>query len=48
LAIPLTDDEFAIKTIAKNDFNKTFANIINLFAKTINIETKISINTLLI
>jgi hypothetical protein len=47
-AIPLIDDDFEIKTIDENNFNETFANIIKLFAKTINIETIININTLLI
>ena len=47
-AIPLIDDAFEIKTIEKGDFNKTLANIVVLFAKTINIETEITINTLLL
>lgn len=48
-AIPLTIDNFKIKEI-NNDasFNSTFANIIKLFAKTVNIETEISVNELLI
>jgi len=47
-AIPLTDASFEIKEINPNDFNRTFVKIIKLFAKTINIETKITINTRLI
>lgn len=48
-AIPLTIDEFEIKEL--NDgagFNTTFADIIKLFAKTVNIETAITVNTLLL
>jgi hypothetical protein len=47
-AIPLIDDDFEIKTIEENDFNTTFANIITLFARAINVETVITINTLLL
>ena len=48
-AIPLTDDAFAIKEINDDSsFNNTFAEIIRLFAKTINLETTIQINTLLL
>ena len=48
-AIPLTIDNFQIKEL-NNDasFNGTFANIIKLFAKTVNIETEISVNELLL
>jgi len=48
-AVPLTIDNFEIKEI-NNDvyFNRSFANIIKLFAKTVNIETEISINELLL
>jgi len=47
-AIPLIDDDFEIKTIESEEFNKSFSNIVILFAKTINIETIITINTLLL
>jgi hypothetical protein len=48
-AIPLSKDEFEIKEINDDgNFNNTFAAIIKLFAKTINIETTIQINTLLL
>jgi hypothetical protein len=47
-AIPLIDDDFEIKTIEEKDFNTTFKNIIMLFAKTINMETVITINTLIL
>ena len=47
-AIPLVDDDFEIKTIAKNDFNTSLKEIILLFAKTVNIETVITINTILL
>lgn len=48
-AIPLTDDEFDIKEITDDgNFNNTFADAIKLFAKTINIETNIQVNTLLL
>ena len=48
-AIPLTIDKFEIKEL--NDgagFNSTFANILKLFAKTVNIETEIFVNELLL
>ncbi len=48
-AIPLNADEFEIKEIIDDEnFNNTFANIIKSFAKTINIETNIQVNTLLL
>ena len=47
-AIPLNDDDFEIKTIGNEDFNYSLANIVILFAKKINIETLITINTLLL
>lgn len=48
-AVPLSIDEFEIKELNDDtDFNVTFANIIKLFAKTVNIETDIKINTLLL
>lgn len=48
-AIPLTEDDFVIKEINDNEeLNSIFANTIKLFAKTINIETEISINELLL
>ena len=48
-AIPLTDDEFQIKELnASEDFNSTFLNVIELFAQTLNIETTININSLLL
>ncbi|GHT38746.1 hypothetical protein AGMMS49965_03020 [Bacteroidia bacterium] len=48
-AIPLTDDEFEVKELKEgNDFNNSLANAVRLFAKTINIETEITINTLLL
>ncbi|GHT48731.1 hypothetical protein AGMMS49982_00600 [Bacteroidia bacterium] len=48
-AIPLTDDEFEVKELNEgNDFNNSLANAVRLFAKTINIETEITINTLLL
>lgn len=48
-AIPLKEDEFEIKELNDGaDFNNTFAGIIKLFAKTVNIETVITINTLLL
>jgi 5-hydroxyisourate hydrolase-like protein (transthyretin family) len=48
-AVPLSIDEFEIKELNDStDFNVTFANIIKLFAKTVNIETDIKINTLLL
>ncbi|MDR0574805.1 MAG: hypothetical protein LBG96_12395 [Tannerella sp.] len=47
-AIPLTDDDFEIKSIDENDNNRSFANAITSFAKTIHIETIINVNTLLL
>jgi hypothetical protein len=47
-AIPLSDDDFGIKEIGNENFNATFANIITLFAQTINLKTLIRINTLLL
>jgi hypothetical protein len=47
-AIPLTDDNFEVKSINEYDINASFANAIIAFAKTINIETVITINTLLL
>lgn len=48
-ALPLTVDDFEIKEINDDaNFNNTFSNIIKSFAKAINIETKIQINTLLL
>ena len=48
-AIPLTAENFEIKEINDDvNFNNTFANIIKSFAKTINIETSIQVNTLLL
>ena len=48
-AIPLNEDEFEIKELNDGaDFNNTFAGIIKQFAKTVNIETVITINTLLL
>lgn len=48
-AIPLIVDEFEIKEINDDaNFNSTFASIIKSFAKTINIETNIDVNTLLL
>ncbi|MDR3094990.1 MAG: hypothetical protein LBU62_10200 [Bacteroidales bacterium] len=47
-AIPLVDDNFEIKTLEEKDFNQTLSRIITLFAKTVNIETIITINTLLL
>lgn len=47
-AIPLTDDSFKIKNLDETDFNICLANIVYLFAQTINVETKITINPLLI
>jgi hypothetical protein len=47
-AIPLEKDDFAVKEISGNNFNTTLTEIIKLFAKTINIETVININTLLL
>jgi hypothetical protein len=47
-ALPLTNDDFAVKELKENDFNNTFAQVIKYFAKTISIETKITINPLLL
>jgi len=48
-AIPLMEDEFEIKELNDDaDFNNTFGGIIRLFAKTVHIETVITINTLLL
>jgi len=47
-AIPLIDDPFEIKTIEEENFNATLKNIIIFFAKRVNIETAITINTLLL
>lgn len=48
-AIPLTYDNFVIKELNYGvEFNSTFINIIKLFAKTVNIETEISVNELLL
>lgn len=48
-ALPLEVDDFKIKEISNNDdFNNTFVQIIKAFAETINIETKLEFNQLLI
>jgi len=48
-AIPLVDNEFEVKELSEGaDFNNTLAKAIRLFAQTINIETTITINTLLL
>lgn len=48
-AIPLFDDEFEIKNLSEGaNFNTTFIETIVSFAKTINLETKIIINPLLL
>jgi len=48
-AIPLTVDNFGINEINDDaNFNNTFADIIKSFAKAINIETSIQVNTLLL
>lgn len=48
-AIPLTVDSFEIKEINEDAaFNDTFASIIRSFAKTVNIDTIIHMNTLLL
>ncbi|MDR0863314.1 MAG: hypothetical protein LBO74_00075 [Candidatus Symbiothrix sp.] len=48
-AIPLIDDEFEVKELNEGtDFNNSLANAVQLFAKAINIETEITINTLLL
>ena len=48
-AIPLTDDDFQIKELNRGaQLNNTLAAIVNVFAKTINLETVITINPLLL
>ena len=48
-AIPLTDEDFEIKELKDDaNFNNNLADIIQLFAKTVNIQTNIQINTLLL
>jgi len=48
-ALPLIVDEFAIKELnTGSDFNSTFEDVLKLFAKTVNIETEISVNKLLL
>ena len=47
-AIPLVDDDFEIKTIDSEDINESLKEVIILFAKAVNIETIITINTLLL
>ncbi len=48
-AIPLSIDDFEIKDLNKGvDFNSTLASILKLFAKTVNIETEIIFNELLL
>ena len=47
-AIPLEDDDFPVKSIDTNNFYETFADIIQAFAKRINVETIIHINKLLL
>lgn len=48
-AIPLIADEFAIKEINPGPgFNRNLADTIKLFAKTIHIETVITVNMLLL
>ena len=48
-AIPLSEDEFKVKELNDGtDFNSTFTNILKLFAKTVNIETEIIVNELLL
>lgn len=48
-AIPLSIDKFEIKELKDGaEFNSTFAKIIRMFAKTVNIETEISVNELLL
>lgn len=48
-AIPLTADEFEIKELNEGaEFNNTLANIIKSFARTIHIETAITVNTMLL
>ncbi len=48
-AIPLDTDKFEIKELNSGvGFNSTFANILKMFAKSVNIETEISVNELLL
>lgn len=48
-AIPLSKDAFPIKEInANSSFNRTFGEIIQLFAKLVHVETEIKFNPLLI
>ncbi|NLX65402.1 MAG: hypothetical protein GXZ19_01270 [Bacteroidales bacterium] len=48
-AIPLANDEFEIKDLDDGaEFNTTFARIIKSFAKIVNVETEITVNTLLL
>jgi len=48
-AVPLSVDKFGIKELNNDaNFNTTFVKIIKLFAKTVNIETEISVNELLL
>jgi len=48
-AIPLSADQFEIKELNDDvNFNSTFADILKLFARTVNIETKILVNELLL
>ncbi len=48
-ALPLTDDDFQIKALSVgSQFNNSLADIMKLFAKTINLETVLTINPLLL
>ncbi|MDI9562960.1 MAG: hypothetical protein QM301_02080 [Bacteroidota bacterium] len=48
-AVPLSVDEFKIKELNDDvNYNSTFADILKLFAKTVNIETEIIVNELLL
>ena len=48
-AIPLTKSDFKIKELRNDsEFNNTFVEIIKLFAKTVNIQTKITVNQVLL
>lgn len=48
-AVPLSVDKFEIKELNNDaNFNTTFVKIIKQFAKTVNIETVISVNELLL
>jgi hypothetical protein len=47
-AIPLNDTDFEIKTISDDNCNIALANIVKSFAKTVNIQTVITFNTLLL